>query len=92
MKLFLQIVLDNFQFHFYLNLKSISLNENQFSKKTISELFTVINQNQLIKKCSLEKCGLPDDYLKSLQKILENKSELNFFEYEDVEHHKIKDF
>jgi hypothetical protein len=75
------------------NLKSISLNENQFSKKTISELFSVINQNKLIKKCSLEKCGLPNDYLLSLKKILENKLELNYFDKEDEEKDKIiKDF
>ena len=74
------------------NLKSISLNENQFSKKTISELFTVINQNKLIKKCSLENCGLPNDDLISLKKIIENKSELNYFDKEEEEKNKLKDF
>ena len=73
------------------NLSSISLNENQFSKKVVSELFSVINQNFFIKKCNLEQCGLPDDYLKSLKNALESKTNI-FMDKLDESKSKIKDY
>ena len=67
------------------NLKSISLNENQFSKKIVSELYLIIEQNHFIKKCNLQKCGLPEDYLKQLNMTLVIKKNIEYKEKEEEE-------
>ena len=66
-------------------LKSISLNENQFSKKIVSELYLIIEQNHFIKKCNLQKCGLPEDYLKQLNMTLIIKRNIEYKEKEEEE-------